>query len=248
MDLMSIRRRVMLASRKKEEGLPDAYQEVEYIESTGTQYIDTGLVLTSGVEFSLEYQYTENASSGYNFVFGDNLRDGNNPNYGSIGFGVYVNNSFYAWTNGKSLINGGSGTEGGMSGLGTNINSGKCKARGYFQDNLLYVKMITENKIANRQNAVEGGYEYTAWSSNTYTPTYEHSLLIFATRRRTTEIYYAKPIKMYALNMSTNGNRIIDLVPCYRKSDGEIGMYDLARKRFYTNYGTGVFLKGNDVA
>lgn len=247
MDMMEIRRRVLIGSRKKKEGLPDAYQKVEYIESTGTQYIDTGLVLTSGVEFSLEYQYTEDASSGYHFVFGDNLRDGNNPSYGSIGFGVYGNQSFYAWTNGKLLYNGGSGANGGINGLGTNISAGKCKARGYFQDDLLHVTMITENKIATRQNAVEGGYEYTAWSNNTYTPTFEHSLLIFATRRRTTEIYYAKPMKLYALNMSTNDNRIIDLVPCYRKSDDEIGMYDLARKRFYTNAGTDTFLKGADV-
>ena len=38
-----------------------------------------------------------------------------------------------------------------------------------------------------------------------------------------------------------------DFVPCYRKSDGEIGLYDRVENKFYTNAGTGVFLKGNDV-
>ena len=33
-----------------------------------------------------------------------------------------------------------------------------------------------------------------------------------------------------------------DFVPCFRKSDNEIGMYDLVGKQFYTNAGTGEFL------
>lgn len=38
-----------------------------------------------------------------------------------------------------------------------------------------------------------------------------------------------------------------DLVPCYRKADGEIGMFDLVSKTFLTNAGTGTFTKGADV-
>ena len=40
---------------------------------------------------------------------------------------------------------------------------------------------------------------------------------------------------------------ICDLVPCYRKSDGVIGMYDLVRQIFLTNAGTGAFTKGPDI-
>ena len=40
---------------------------------------------------------------------------------------------------------------------------------------------------------------------------------------------------------------ICDLMPCYRKSDGVIGMYDKARNRFLTNVGSGSFTKGSDV-
>ena len=39
---------------------------------------------------------------------------------------------------------------------------------------------------------------------------------------------------------------ICDLVPCYRRSDGVIGMYDLVRKMFLTNVGSGTFTKGLD--
>lgn len=44
-----------------------------------------------------------------------------------------------------------------------------------------------------------------------------------------------------------NDTLICDLFPCYRKSDGVIGMYDKARGLFLTNVGTGSFTKGADV-
>lgn len=40
---------------------------------------------------------------------------------------------------------------------------------------------------------------------------------------------------------------IRDFIPCYRKSDNEIGLYDLVTETFYTNKGTGTFLKGNNI-
>ena len=44
-----------------------------------------------------------------------------------------------------------------------------------------------------------------------------------------------------------NNSLICDLIPCYRKKDGVIGMYDAVNKRFLTNIGTGAFLKGVDI-
>lgn len=41
---------------------------------------------------------------------------------------------------------------------------------------------------------------------------------------------------------------VCDLVPCYRKADGVVGMYDLVRKLFLENVGTKSFEKGDDVA
>ena len=38
-----------------------------------------------------------------------------------------------------------------------------------------------------------------------------------------------------------------NFIPCYRKSDHEIGMYDTVTQTFYTNSGSGTFTKGNDV-
>lgn len=38
-----------------------------------------------------------------------------------------------------------------------------------------------------------------------------------------------------------------NFIPCYRRSDNVIGLYDLVENKFYTNAGTGNFLKGPDV-
>lgn len=49
--------------------------------------------------------------------------------------------------------------------------------------------------------------------------------------------------------IDTNGidESELKLVPCYRKSDNEIGMYDMFSGNFYTNAGTGKFSKGSDI-
>lgn len=44
-----------------------------------------------------------------------------------------------------------------------------------------------------------------------------------------------------------NNELICDMIPCYRKTDGEIGMYDIVRKGFFANVGTGTFEKGPNV-
>lgn len=43
------------------------------------------------------------------------------------------------------------------------------------------------------------------------------------------------------------GDKIMELIPCYRKSDLVAGMYDLVNNVFYTNVGTGEFIVGPDV-
>ena len=52
--------------------LPAGYREVEYLESTGTQYIDTGYAITSGdVSVRMVFMLTQNYTFGNGgFIFG----------------------------------------------------------------------------------------------------------------------------------------------------------------------------------
>lgn len=42
-------------------------------------------------------------------------------------------------------------------------------------------------------------------------------------------------------------NLLRDMIPCYRRSDNVIGMFDKVSQTFFTNAGTGTFTKGNNV-
>ena len=55
------------------------------------------------------------------------------------------------------------------------------------------------------------------------------------------------PMTLYYWKIWDDNNLLRDFVPCYRKSDGVIGLYDRVEGKFYTNKGTGTFLKGNDI-
>ena len=54
-------------------------------------------------------------------------------------------------------------------------------------------------------------------------------------------------MRLYYLKMYSDGDLVRDYVPCYRKSDSVIGLYDLVSKTFYTNQGSGTFTKGGDI-
>jgi len=72
--MSNFRRRLMCVQQHG--GLPAGYQEVEYIESTGTQYIDTGVYLPHKADFNIYYK---NKISGVG---------------GNVGFGYYDYNGF----------------------------------------------------------------------------------------------------------------------------------------------------------
>lgn len=72
--------------------LPDGYTQLEYIESTGTQYIDTGVKLNYQSEVTAEFQFTEGYST-ITSVFG--VRNQANPT---------ANHAYAFWRNGAKVF------------------------------------------------------------------------------------------------------------------------------------------------
>lgn len=79
MDLMSIRRKMLMGQNKSR--LPSEYQEVEYVESTGTQYIQTDVIPSNDLGFDCTF-YTKSKISSYGnqygCIFGGRKGSGNN--------------------------------------------------------------------------------------------------------------------------------------------------------------------------
>ena len=53
--------------------------------------------------------------------------------------------------------------------------------------------------------------------------------------------------KLYSAKIYENDSLLYNYIPCYRKSDNVIGVYDIVKKTFLTNGGTGTLEKGDDV-
>ena len=81
-------------------------------------------------------------------------------------------------------------------------------------------------------------------SQSTSTPTSYGAIRLFG-RSGSNEAFKGR---MYSVKMYENDVLAVDLVPCYRKSDSVIGMYDTVNDVFYTNAGSGTFSKGQDVS
>ena len=96
---------------------------------------------------------------------------------------------------------------------------------------------------------VTGNQIYRTVNGTTVTGTrspynYTTNLLLFAVlsaRGSTTISHYCR-CKMYSAKVIVNGDVVADFVPCYRKSDGKPGLYDLMGESFFVNAGTDDFI------
>ena len=196
---------------KKVARVPDEYQEVEYIQTTGTQYIDLtySYVINDEIECDFIMDNTTGAIQG---VFG-------NGNAGFIGTSLYIDTST------KLSV-----TVGGILGQqfykwATPLTTGQ-KYRVKIAGDALYVNGSVVLTVANTlSNGTQSDFSiFRRWGTNSLVG------------------------KIYKMSIKRGGIYIFDFIPCYRKSDNVIGMYDLVNSVFYTNSGTGTFLKGGDIA
>lgn len=188
--------------------LPIEYQEVEYIQTTGTQRIDTGII-PSDNSYQVSTKIVATTSEQNCVVFGCE---------GGLNYQLapYMN----TWYVGQNGVEGGFGSYPSTVGAEYEID---------FND-------------ANHNVIINGA---TICSGKTYTSTYPIKM---AWRSAMTNASGGK-YKYYYFKIlnNTTGTVLMDLVPCYRRSDSVAGMYDLVSKKFFTNAGTGTFIVGGDV-
>lgn len=187
--------------------LPDEYQRVEYIEGTGTQYIDTGIKFIKG-PYKMDFKFYRN-DSGINdmSIFGQRTL-GKFVNT----YSTYYETVFGTTTAGTLLLN---------------------------QD----VHMVIDSNSGIYQNGTKILNNY---SNNDRSSDYSAFMFAFHENVEKTPQWFLKG-RIYYYTIEEAGAVTHNFLPCYRKSDGEIGMYDVITKQFFTNQGTGTFLKGSNV-
>jgi len=201
----------IIYGKSEQKDWTDEYQQVEYIESSGTQYIDTLVKPSSNIDFEITGQAVDKA-------FENGASDDWATNALQICFfgssnklrAIYANRGYYDYD------------------LDVNAKFNKAKITGkgefYINDNL--VKSFENAEFIGNINLHLFASHYLS-DGNNFVKTYG--------RIKNAKIYENNTLKR-------------DFIPCYRKSDGVIGMYDVISREFFVNQGTGTFNKGSKVS
>ncbi len=186
--------------------LPKEYQEVEYIESNGTQYILTDVIPDdkTGVQLKII-----NKDSSTNLVyFGSGTADDDGFWIGNTNNRFYARfDTFYSSTKNNLLEN---------SSISNNTlytyELNYLNNRKIIRDNLIYVE-----NLANLNNKIlpMAIFGYNNPNDNA--------------------VHIPAKYQLYEFKISKNNEIIRDYVPCYRISDDVAGLYDKIKGIFYPN-------------
>lgn len=197
------------------------YQRVEYIQSTTACRIDTDIFADNETGMELISEYPTLADR---VAMGSRL-DGNATRF----YAPYPlsSNSFYY-----------------------GFNSGVTKSTGAVA-NTLYRSSLNflNNRVSTVKEEATNAIEFADVLTSTLA-TQTAPIGIFCYLRVTngeTTLQSSRDMIFYSARISQGREIIREYIPCYRKSDGEIGLYEKFTGEFLTNKGSGTFTVGADV-
>ena len=203
----------------KPAGLPNGYTALEYLESTGTQYLNLGQRIGSGENITTKFAYTKDVVG---IWFGARESDSRSAGF-VFEFAQYANNLLIISQN-------------------TTVTS----YHGYQVNNLSFMTPYTLHWYGNPLQKPtlapnkEFGNAQGGLNESNYLVTPPYNAFLFA-YNRANSVSGKKPMRIYYFTVEGKMN----LIPAQRNSDGELGMYDTISNTFFTNAGTGKFLAPN---
>lgn len=205
------------------------YQEVEFLQSSGTQYINPNFVTTQSFKVNLKFQPVGFKSG--NNIWGKQGWPENNYGYPT---------SMYTEQNGVLIApNSGTSYNDSASNTGFQFVIGTDYTAEYYytKDGTAYVSLngnVLKTYAATTRNSVN------------------RSMLLFATYDYSSSNdgpnYFGIYKIYYWYLRDNNGVMQREMYPCYRLSDSQAGMYDRVNGVFYPGKGTGTFIVGADVS
>ena len=213
------RRRALIAGASKSR-LPKEYQEVEWIGTDGSAYLVSDFNINNLDRFTIYYEYDPNGTTS-NYVFGAS----DFPNTGHRFLHRYTD----------LVVN---DVPGGIPRLSIPVGTG-----------FYAIKVVADN-VANTitcYNDVGSIYSSVSWRNfknfagfgflcNNYSGAPQNAVAQANTKIKRLDFYDDDRAEWVWIP-----------VPCYRKADGAIGIYDIVTGTFDTNQGSGSFIKGPDV-
>ena len=202
--------------------MPAGYTRLEYIESTGTQWIDTQQKFMYGDEFYFEYMpmasysgenkgYGAGANLDVNITGGGRNSNSRVCMYDFRGNLCYEPQLLYDYTLGRRYVENWTLKSGVFHSVLTDVNDGSTYT-------------ISRGSIS---QSYDSGDTVYLWRD--HSPTYS-----FPSKSRIYRTWLKR----------ADGTMAFDLFPARRDSDGVLGMYDMGTNTFFTNNGTGEFIAG----
>lgn len=212
---------VKLFGGTEQRNLPSEYTQVEYLESSGTQYIDTGIVLKSKATVTTVGQSVQGSTTSGPYSFWGFMGSDTLPRWG---WSIFSNR----WLPDLNTTSQYAGTA--DTNKHTFINT--C----YYENNVLqYDSLLDGNSVS--VGRVESLATYTSNSLSAY---------LFARNTGGTAGNFLA-CRIFSYEIVQDDVLVINLIPARRKSDNVLGMYDTVTSTFLTNAGTGTFTAGADV-
>ena len=206
--------------------LPSAYQEVEYLENNWTCYINTWLQIKDGYRSVQKLRFLAYQTSSWGYVtWGYIWPDWWLP-WGHARLYVWNWRSWNTWWS-YGYLNSYSNWTTATATIGADYEMDFSRVSG---DAFLKI-------------------DWTSYftSSTTYSTSLSWPVSVFAGYEPNSPKVHPWLRVYYAKYYDSTGTLVRELIPCYRIADWVIWMYDLVNDTFYTNAGSWVFTKWNDV-
>ena len=192
------------------------YQQVEYIESTGTQYINTEYIPKTNTEIDLDVCFSgsfEGTNEKDNLSIFSELDTDKTCRF-QLNFGGDASdgNTLYAWAH---------------------------KAYGHGAS---LCKLIINDNIRTKQNLIKmksGELNYSTLNISLDEKLKDNNsflyLFAYVKDEQTIIPFSAYNMKVYGFKIYEGDILIKDFIPCYKKETGTCGLYDTIEGKFYTN-------------
>ena len=197
------------------------FTPIEYIESTGTQLIDTGFKPNQNTRVVMEYMVPTCNTGGGVAISGARTTGSSNDAFMLI----YAGNGVIRFDHGVGSIE------------CTPITSA-------FYNNKLNLNMVTPNNFTITNVAT--GTQLSNCTNNSNNSQSNYSLALFGINNAGNITVSPCPFKVYSFQIYDNNTLVRDMIPVLDPDDVPC-MYDKVSEEFYYNAGTGTFGAGNPI-